>query len=152
MLLWVERGKDGAKRAHVRHRGPSQRERVTDFYRRGMGALPTPVIAELPLDARGTVPVVAGRAQGPTLHTLLVHTTQETARHAGTRTSSGKPSTAPPACAPGTSNLPSEADADAWKRRHDRAGGASLPRTGRDSSPRADPGCTAWLHTQVAAA
>jgi len=74
------------------------REQVTDFCRR-VQAHSDATIGELPLDAYGTVPWWPGERRHPTLHTLLVHTIQETAGTPGTRTSSGNRSTAPPACA-----------------------------------------------------
>jgi uncharacterized damage-inducible protein DinB len=58
------------------------REQVTDFYRR-VQAHSDATIGELPLDARGTVPWWPEERRHPTLHTLLVHMIQETARHAG---------------------------------------------------------------------
>ena len=58
------------------------REQVTDFYRR-VQAHSDATIGELPLDACGTVPWWPEERRHPTLHTLLVHTIQETARHAG---------------------------------------------------------------------
>ena len=60
------------------------RELVTEFYRR-VWAHSDATIQELPLDARGTVPWWPAERRHPTLHTLLVHTIQETARHAGAR-------------------------------------------------------------------
>ena len=58
------------------------REQVTDFYRR-VQAHSDATIGELPLYAHGTVPWWPEERRHPTLHTLLVHTIQETARHAG---------------------------------------------------------------------
>jgi hypothetical protein len=60
------------------------REQVSDFYRR-VWADSDAAIQELPLDARGTVPWWPEDNRHPTLHILLVHTIQETARHAGVR-------------------------------------------------------------------
>ena len=54
------------------------REQVTDFYRR-VQAHSDATIGELPLDACGTVPWWPEERRHPTLHTLLVHTIQETA-------------------------------------------------------------------------
>ena len=54
------------------------REQVSDFYRR-VWAHSDAAIAELPLDARGTVPWWPEDSRHPTLHTLLVHTIQDLA-------------------------------------------------------------------------
>jgi uncharacterized damage-inducible protein DinB len=58
------------------------REQVTDFYRR-VWVHADVTIGDLPLDARGAVPWWPEERRHPTLHTVLVHTIQETARHAG---------------------------------------------------------------------
>jgi hypothetical protein len=63
-------------------------EQVTDFNRQ-MRAHSDATIRELPLAACSTVLCWPEERRHPTLHTLLVHTIQETARHAATRTSSG---------------------------------------------------------------
>ncbi len=98
------------------------REQVTDFYRR-VQAHSDATIGELPLDAYGTVPWWPEERRHPTLHTLLVHTIQETARHAGHATSSGNRSTAPPACArvsaicpPRPAPLPGSSTTTRWTR------------------------------------
>jgi hypothetical protein len=77
---------------------------------------------ELPLAACSTVPWWPEERRHPTLHTLLVHTIQETARHAATRTSSGNLSTVPPACprvsaiCPPRPAPPPHRDVEQWHR------------------------------------
>jgi hypothetical protein len=65
------------------------REQVTDSNRQTW-AHSDATIGELPLATCSTVPWWPEERRHPTLHTLLVHTIQETARHAATRTSSGR--------------------------------------------------------------
>lgn len=55
---------------------------VLDFYRR-VWALSDATIAELPLDTAGRVPWWPEGRRTPTLRHLIIHVTQETARHAG---------------------------------------------------------------------
>jgi len=86
------------------------REQVTGFYRRVQAHADT-TIGELPLDACGTV---------PTLHTLLVHTIQETARHAGHADIIRESIDGAAGLAEGVSNMPAEAGAAAWKQHYDK--------------------------------
>jgi hypothetical protein len=58
------------------------REQIIDFYRAARAAADE-TIAELPLDAAGTVPWWPEDRRHPTLHRLLVHVIAEIDRHAG---------------------------------------------------------------------
>jgi uncharacterized damage-inducible protein DinB len=93
------------------------RQRVTDFYRR-VWARSDATIQELPLDALGTVPWWPEERRHPTLHTLLVHTIQETARHAGHADIIREAIDGAAGLREGVSNLPPEADAAAWKQHY----------------------------------
>jgi hypothetical protein len=93
------------------------RQRVTDFYRR-VWAHSDATIQELPLDALGTVPWWPEERRHPTLHTLLVHTIQETARHAGHADIIREAIDGAAGLREGVSNLPPEADAAAWKQHY----------------------------------
>jgi uncharacterized damage-inducible protein DinB len=93
------------------------RQRVTDFYRR-VWAHSDATIQELPLDALGTVPWWPEERRHPTLHTLLVHTIQETARHAGHADIIREAIDGAAGLRDGVSNLPPEADAAAWKQHY----------------------------------
>ena len=95
------------------------RTQVTDFYRR-VWAHSDATIEELPLDACGTVPWWPQERRQPTLHTLLVHTIQETARHAGHADIIREAIDGAVGLREGVSNLPPEADAAAWKQHHDK--------------------------------
>jgi uncharacterized damage-inducible protein DinB len=90
------------------------REQVEDFYRR-VWAHSDATIEALPLDARGTVPWWPEERRHPTLHTVLVHTIQETARHAGHADIVRETIDGAAGLRQGVSNLP-ETDAAAWKR------------------------------------
>src|SRR5580658_1989543 len=105
-LDWDEDGFNGDMYATA----AESREQVTDFYRR-VWAHSDATIAELRLDARGTVPWWPEERRHPTLHTLLVHTTQETARHAGHADIIREAIDGGIGLRAGVSNLPSEADA-----------------------------------------
>jgi hypothetical protein len=65
------------------------REQVTDLNRR-MRAHSDATIGELLLAGWSIVLCWPEERRHPTLHTLLVHTLQQTARHPATRTSSGR--------------------------------------------------------------
>jgi uncharacterized damage-inducible protein DinB len=95
------------------------REQVTDFYRR-VWAHADATIEELPLDARGTVPWWPAERRNPTLHMLLVHTIQETARHAGHADIIREYIDGAVGLRDGVSNLPSDATAADWKRHYDK--------------------------------
>ena len=95
------------------------REQVTDFYRR-VWAHSDATIAELPLDARGTVPWWPEESRHPTLHTLLVHTIQETARHAGHADIIRESIDGAAGLREGVSGLPAEAGAATWKQHYDK--------------------------------
>jgi uncharacterized damage-inducible protein DinB len=95
------------------------REQVTDFYRR-VQAHSDATIGELPLDAYGTVPWWPEERRHPTLHTLLVHTIQETARHAGHADIIRESIDGAAGLREGVSNMPAEAGAAAWKQHYDK--------------------------------
>jgi hypothetical protein len=95
------------------------REQVTDFYRR-VWAHSDATIEELPLDARGTVPWWPEERRHPTLRTLLVHTIQETARHAGHADIIRESIDGAAGLREGASNMPPEAGAAAWKQHYDK--------------------------------
>jgi uncharacterized damage-inducible protein DinB len=108
------------------------REQVTDFYRR-VWAHSDATIQELPLDARGTVPWWPEDRSHPTLHTLLVHTIQETARHAGHADIIRETIDGAAGLREGVSNMPSGADAAAWKQHYDKL--ERIARSARPASP-----------------
>jgi len=93
------------------------REQVVGFYRR-VQAHSDATIGELPLDARGTVPWWPEERRHPTLHTVLVHTIQETARHAGHADIIRESIDGAAGLREGVSNMPPEADAAAWKQHY----------------------------------
>ncbi len=93
------------------------RGQVTDFYHR-VQAHSDATIGELPLDACGTVPWWPEERRHPTLHTLLVHTIQETARHAGHADIIRESIDGAAGLREGVSNMPSEAGATAWKQHY----------------------------------
>jgi len=95
------------------------REQVTDFYRR-VQAHSDATIGELPLDACGTVPWWPEERRRPTLHTLLVHTIQETARHAGHADIIRESIDGAAGLREDVSNMPAEAGAAAWKQHYDK--------------------------------
>jgi uncharacterized damage-inducible protein DinB len=107
-------------------------EQVTGFYRR-IWAHSDATIQELPLDARGTVPWWPEERRHPTLHTLLVHTIQETARHAGHADIIREAIDGAAGLRDGVSNMPPEADAAAWKQHYDKL--ESIARSARPTSP-----------------
>jgi hypothetical protein len=94
------------------------RELVTSFYQR-VWAHSDATIQELSLDdARGTVPWWPEENRHPTLHTLLVHTIQETARHAGHADIIREAIDGAAGLRDGVSNMPPEASAAAWKQHY----------------------------------
>jgi uncharacterized damage-inducible protein DinB len=95
------------------------REQVTDFYRR-VWAHSDATIRELALDARGAVRWWPEGRRNPTLRTLLVHTIQETARHAGHADIIRESIDGAAGLREDVSNLPDEASAAAWKQRYDK--------------------------------
>jgi len=95
------------------------REQVTGFYRR-VWAHSDATIQELPLDARGTVPWWSEETRHPTLHTLLVHTIQETARHAGHADIIRETIDGAAGLREAVSGMPPQADAAAWKQHYDK--------------------------------
>jgi uncharacterized damage-inducible protein DinB len=94
------------------------REQVEDFYRR-VWAHSDATIEEFPLDARGLVPWWPEDRRHATLHTLLVHTIQETARHAGHADIVRESIDGAVGLREGVSNM-APADAAAWKQIRDR--------------------------------
>ena len=104
---------------HMYATAAESREQVTDFYRR-VWAHSDATIGELPLDACGTVPWWPEERRHPTLHTLLVHTIQETARHAGHADIIRESIDGAVGLREGVSNMPAEADAAAWKQHYDK--------------------------------
>jgi hypothetical protein len=95
------------------------RGQVTDFYRRAW-AHSDATIGELPLDAFGTVPWWPEERRHPTLHTLLVHTTLETARHAGHADIIRESIDGAVGLREGVSNLPAETGTASWKQHYDK--------------------------------
>jgi uncharacterized damage-inducible protein DinB len=108
------------------------RQQVTDFYRR-VWAHSDATIQELPLDARGTVSWWPEERRHPTLRTLLVHTIQETARHAGHADIVREAIDGAAGLREGVSNLPPEADAAAWKQHYEKL--ESIAQAARPASP-----------------
>ena len=95
------------------------RAQVTDFYQR-VWAHADATIGDLPLDACGTVPWWPEERKHPTLHTLLVHTIQETARHAGHADIIRESIDGAAGLLEGVSNMPAEAGDAAWKQHYDK--------------------------------
>jgi uncharacterized damage-inducible protein DinB len=95
------------------------REQVTDFYQR-VWAHSDASIEELPLDARGNVRWWPEGRRNPTLRTLLVHTLQETARHAGHADIIRESIDGAAGLRADVSNLPDDASTAAWKQHHDK--------------------------------
>jgi uncharacterized damage-inducible protein DinB len=119
-LDWHGSGDDELS-GHMYATSDESREQVTDFYRR-VQAHSDATITELALDARGTVPWWPEERRHPTLHALLVHTGQETARHAGHADIIRELIDGAAGLREGVSNLPDEADATAWKQHVDKLG------------------------------
>ncbi len=129
-LDWHDRD-DAKLSGHLYATEAETRERVTDFYRR-VWAHSDATIEELALDARGTVPWWPER-EHPTLHTLLVHTIQETARHAGHADIIREYIDGSAGLLEGVSNMPPEAGAAEWKRHYDTL--ESIARAADRTSP-----------------
>jgi uncharacterized damage-inducible protein DinB len=104
---------------HMYATAAESREQVADFYRR-VWAHSDATIEELPLDACGTVPWWPEERRHPSLHTLLVHTIGETARHAGHADIIRESIDGAAGLLEGVSNMPAEADAAAWKQHYDK--------------------------------
>jgi uncharacterized damage-inducible protein DinB len=116
-LDWRE-DDDAELSGHMYATQAESRAQVTDFYRR-VWAHSDATIEELTLDARGTVPWWPEERSHPTLHTLLVHMIQETARHAGHADIIREYIDGSAGLLPGISNMPPEAGAAEWKRHYD---------------------------------
>jgi uncharacterized damage-inducible protein DinB len=108
------------------------REQVIDFYRR-VQAHADATIEELPLDARGNVPWWPEDRSHPTLQHLLVHAIAETARHAGHADIIRESIDGEAGLLDGVSNLPTEADAAAWKQHYDKLD--KIAQSARPASP-----------------
>jgi Protein of unknown function (DUF664) len=117
-LDWHE-GDDAELSGHMYATEAESREQVTDFYRR-VWAHSDATIEELPLDARGTVPWWSEERRHPTLHTLLVATIQETARHVGHADIIREYIDGAAGLLEGVSNMPPEAGAAEWKLHYDK--------------------------------
>ena len=102
---------------------------MTDFYRR-VWVHSDATIGELPLEARGTVSWWPQERQHPTLHALLVHTVQETARHADHADIIRESIDGAAGWGKGASDMSAEADAPAWKQHYDK-----LERIARSAHP-----------------
>jgi len=116
-LDWHE--DDDAELSGIYATAAESRQQVTDFYRR-VWAHSDATIQQLPLDTRGTVPWWPADRRHPTLHALLVHTIQETARHAGHADIIREAIDGAAGLREGVSNMPPEADAAAWKQHYDK--------------------------------
>jgi hypothetical protein len=99
--------------------GPAEsREDVLALYRRGW-AVGDAAIAELPLDAPGTVPWWSPAGRHTTLHRVLVHVVAETHRHAGHADIVRELVDGAAGHRAGNSNLP-DGDATFWGAHRDR--------------------------------
>jgi hypothetical protein len=116
-LDWHE-DDDAELSGHMYASAAESREQVTDFYRR-VWAHSDATIADLALDARGSVPWWPEEVRHPTLHHLLVHMIEETARHAGHADIIREAIDGAAGLVEGVSNMP-EADAVAWKQHYDK--------------------------------
>jgi hypothetical protein len=130
-LDWHEED-DAELSGHMYATATEPRQQVADFYRR-VWAHSDATIEELPLDARGTVPWWPAQRQHPMLRILLVHTIQETARHAGHADIIRESIDGAAGLLEGVSNMPPEADDAAWKLHHDKL--ESIARSGPRPSP-----------------
>jgi uncharacterized damage-inducible protein DinB len=104
---------------HMYATAAESREQIADFCRR-VWAHSDATIEDLPLHACGTVPWWPEERSSPTLHTLLVHTIAETARHAGHADIIRESIDGAAGLLEGVSNMPLETDAAAWKQHHDK--------------------------------
>ncbi len=130
-LQWHD-GSDAELSGHMYATAAESREQVTDFYRR-VWAHSDATIQELPLDARGTVPWWPEEVGHPTLHHLLVHMIEETARHAGHADIIREAVDGAAGLLEGVSNMPLDADAAAWKQHCDKL--ESIARSAHSASP-----------------
>jgi uncharacterized damage-inducible protein DinB len=108
-LDWHD-GDDGELSGDMYATAAESREQVTDCCRR-VQAHSDATIGELPPDAYGTVPWWPGERRHATLHTLLVHTIQQTARHAGHADIIRESTDGAAGLREGVSNMPAEAGA-----------------------------------------
>jgi hypothetical protein len=104
---------------HMYAAAAESRDQIADFYRR-VWAHSDATIGELALDACGTVAWWPEERRHPTLHTVLVHTIGETARHAGHADIIRESIDGAVGMLEGVSNMPTEADAAAWKQHYDK--------------------------------
>ena len=95
------------------------REQVTDFYRR-VWAHADASIDALPLDNRWTVSWWPEERRHPTLHRMLVHVIQETARQAGHADIIREAIDGAAGIRGSVSNLPLPAGAPAWRQHYDK--------------------------------
>jgi hypothetical protein len=130
-LDWHE-DDDAELSGHMYATEAESREQVTDFYWR-VWAHDDATIQELPLDARGTVRWWPEERRHPTLHTLLVHTIAETARHAGHADIIRESIDGAAGLRKGVSNMPTETGAAAWKQHYDKL--ESIARSAHRASP-----------------
>jgi Protein of unknown function (DUF664) len=130
-LDWHE-GDDAELSGHMYATEAESHGQVTNFYRR-VCAHSDATIEELALDARGTVPWWPEARRRPTLHTLLVHSIQETARHAGHADIIREYIDGAAGLLEGVSNLPPEAGAAEWKQHYDKL--ESIARSARQTLP-----------------
>jgi hypothetical protein len=130
-LDWRE-DDDAELSGHMYATETESREHVTDFYRR-VWAHSDATIGDLTLDSRGIVPWWPEERRHPTLHTLLVHTSQETARHAGHADIIREHIDGAAGLLEGVSNMPPEAGAAEWKRHYDKV--ESVARSAYRTSP-----------------
>jgi uncharacterized protein DUF664 len=128
---------DAELSGHKYATGAESREQVTDFYQQ-VWTHSDATIEELPLDARGTVPWWPAERRHPTLHTLLVHAVQETARHAGHADIVRESIDGAVGLRESVSNMPPAAGTAAWKQYCDKLEGiARSARRHRDGYARA---------------
>ncbi len=104
---------------HMYAKPAESREQIAEFYRR-VWVHSDATIEQLPLDARGTVPWWPEESRHPTLHTVLVHTIGETARHAGHADIIRESIDGAAGLLEGISNMPPEADAAAWNQHYSK--------------------------------
>jgi uncharacterized damage-inducible protein DinB len=129
-LDWHE-DDDAELSGHMYATAAESREQVTDFYRQ-VWVHSDATIDELALDARGTVPWWPEDRRHPTLHTLLAHAMQETARHAGHADIIRESIDGAAGLLEGVSNMPLEAGAAGWKQHYDKL--ESIARSARQTS------------------
>lgn len=113
---WLEM--DAEDNADMWATAEQSRDWVVDFYRRVWSASDA-TIAELPLDATGTVPWWAEDRRHPSLHRLVIHVIAETARHAGHADIVREHIDGAAGLAPNVANLPPQ-DSSWWQAYVDR--------------------------------